>query len=90
MIKKVKLLKTLTDKFELPVDVFEVKPPFQSEQHPLEAEFLTGGFYRVGYPMIALYVSDSEGNILDTQPIIMEEGFAKYQQLFKHLGYTLV
>lgn len=91
MIKKVTKLKTLRDKFEIPVDVLELSPGFKSERHPLEAEYVTGGFYQKhNYPMIAFYVSDKEGNILDTEPIIMEEGYQTYGSMFEYYGYTYI
>ncbi len=91
MIKKVIHIKTLKDKFKLPVDILKLTPPLKLDRHPLEAEYITGGFYNTkGYSMYAFYVSDSEGNIIDTQPIIQDEGFNTYAEIFWQLEYTYI
>lgn len=91
MIKTVKLIKTIKDKYFLPVEVFELSVPAKVENHVMQADFLTGGFYnKIGYPMVALYVSDKDGNILDTQPFIQEDGIPYYTELFERYGYTLI
>lgn len=90
-IKKVKKIGTLTNKYDLPVDIFELSPPMLFQNEDREAEYLTGGFYnKHNYPMIALYISDKNGNIIDNEPFIIEEGIPTYDELFKRENYILI
>lgn len=85
MIKTVKKINTFTDRFPTPIDLFEFNPPYK------ENEYLIGGYYgNTLYPQVALFPSDEEGIILSNESIIHEEGIAKYQELFRRLGYTLL
>lgn len=91
MIKKIRKLTTITGKFKLPVDLLEVIPPINMSNHPLVADYIIGGFYNTkGYSMSAFYVCDKEGNILDSQPIIQEEGLNNYGEIFERYGYTFI
>lgn len=91
MIKKITLLKTYKDKFPLPVDLFKIEPPMIIEDNSNEVNYLLGGFYKTdGYSMYAFYLSDKDGEILNDEPVIMNEGLNTYVDIFKSLGYTYI
>lgn len=91
MIKKVFLLKIIENKFPTPVNIFKFDPPLYLEEESVTTEYIIGGFYKtVGYAMAAFYLSDEFGNILNNKPIIKEEGFNTYAEIFKNLGYTFI
>lgn len=85
MIKKVKIIKTINDKFQLPVDLIQLSPAINN------SEYIIGGFYKnEGYKMLAFFESDQEGNILNNEAIIKEEGINNYSEVFAKLGYTII
>lgn len=85
MIKKIKKVKTFTDKFQLPVDLLHLSPQLEN------VEYLLGGFYNTkGYSMYAFYKSDENGNILDLQPFLQDEGINTYGDIFEKIGYVYI
>lgn len=85
MIKKVSIVKTITDRFPINVDVLKFNPPIESNQ------YLVGGFYQTqGYSMYAFYKSDQNGNILNDIPYMHDEGTNTYAEIFQELGYTYI
>lgn len=91
MIKKVTLIKKIKDKYPINVDLLKVEPPLKMETLPTGAEYLIGGFYlTAGYNIFAFYACDEDGNILSDEPVLHDEGFNSYQEIFERLGYTFI
>lgn len=89
MIKKVNLIKKIKGKYPIDLDIFEFSPNI-SDKYDRNSKYLTGAYYCLDYPMVALFISDEDGIIIDNKPFIQEEGIRNYQELFKMFGYTLI
>lgn len=88
-MKKARLIKTITDKYEMNVDVFELT---ETDGEKSTVKYVTGTFVReVPLSLAAFYYSDTNGELSDNSSLgIMEEGFNNYRDLFAHLGYILL
>lgn len=91
MIKTVRKISTIKDIYRLDLDVFQLTPSLKIDSFEQEAEFLTGAYYnQFTYPMVALFISDINGNILSDVPFIHEDGIPTYRELFQRFNYTLI
>ena len=89
MIKKVKLIREFKEKYEKPVILFELTPPFEEDDDVID--YMIGGFYSdTSYPLCAFYKSNKEGDVLSDFPVLTEEGITSYKDIFKLINYTLI
>ena len=83
-VKRIKIRKDLYGKYHLTVFQFS---PLLNEKY----EFLIGSFYGIPqYPQVALYESTKNGDILNNIPVINEEGFLTFEDLFDYYNYILI
>lgn len=90
MIKTVKKIGKVTEGYLIPLSIFEFSDEYKSDDNR-KTKYLTGAFFN-GRPLdtVALYKSDENGNILDEDPFILEEGIPNFELLFKNLGWVLI
>lgn len=85
MIKTVKKITTITNRYQLPINIYKLSQKIDGN------EFLTGGFYsHLPLARFVLYFSDENGIISNNDPLLMEEGINSEEELFNLIGYTYI